>query len=42
MYDVYSALIPNIEKSWLSRHIDRPGDFRPEEVLIGVESLTFQ
>lgn len=42
MYDVYSALIPNIEQSWLPRLIDRPSDFRPEEVLIGVETLTFQ
>ena len=42
MYDVYSALIPNIEKPWLFRLIDRGVDFTPEEVMIGVETLTFQ
>jgi hypothetical protein len=38
MYDVYSALIPNIEEHWLNRLIDPP----PEEVLIRVETLSFQ
>lgn len=38
MYDVYSALIPNIEESWLNRIIEPP----PQEVLIRVETLTSQ
>jgi hypothetical protein len=38
MYEVYSALIPNTEESWLNRLIDPP----PQEVLIRAETLAFQ
>jgi hypothetical protein len=38
VYDVYSALIPNIEESWVNRIIERSS----EEILIRAETLTFQ
>jgi hypothetical protein len=38
MYEVYSALIPNTEESWLNRLIDPP----PQEVLIRAETLASQ
>ena len=38
MYEVYSALIPNIEESWLNRLVDPA----PAEVLIRAETLTLQ
>jgi len=38
IYEVYSALIPNFEESWLNRLIDPP----PAKVLIRAETLTLQ